>query len=49
MMLDFYNFILTFKLMLESKIKNNNFYLKNFKDNFEEKYHLDDRFRFVYF
>jgi hypothetical protein len=48
MMFDFLNFF-NFKLMLESSIKNNNFYLKNHKDNFDEKYHLKDRFRDVYF
>jgi hypothetical protein len=36
-------------LILESDIKNNNFYLKNYKDNFEERYHLNDRFRDVHF
>jgi hypothetical protein len=42
-MFDFSNFILTFKLMSESDIKNENFYLKNQKNNFYERYHLDDR------
>jgi hypothetical protein len=35
--------------MLESCIKNDNLYLKNYKDIFDEKYHLDDRFRVVLF
>jgi hypothetical protein len=28
--------------------QNNNFYLKNHKDNFKEKYHPNDRFEVVY-
>jgi hypothetical protein len=35
--------------MLESYIKNNNFYFKNHEDIFDERYHQNDRFRVFYF
>jgi hypothetical protein len=43
-----FNFILEFKLMLESSIKNKNFCLKNHEDNFDERYHLNNRFKIIY-
>jgi hypothetical protein len=34
--------------MLESDIKNDNFYLKNHEDNFDKKYHFNNIFKIVY-
>jgi hypothetical protein len=45
----FSDFILIFKLILESDIKNENFYLKNYEDNFDERYHQNYRLEVSYF
>jgi hypothetical protein len=35
--------------MLESDIKNENFYLKNHENNSDERHHLNDRLEVAYF
>jgi hypothetical protein len=35
--------------MLKSRIKNDNFYFKDHKNDFDERYHLNDRRRVIYF
>jgi hypothetical protein len=47
MMFDFLILFLTFKLMSELDTKNNNF-SKRQKNDFEERYHWNNRFRDVY-
>jgi hypothetical protein len=47
-MFDFLILFLTFKLILEPDVKNDNFCSKNYKDNFDKRYHLNDRFIVVY-
>jgi hypothetical protein len=49
MMLDFSNFILNLQVNVLIMHQNDNFYLKDHEDNFEQRHHLKDRFRVVYF
>jgi hypothetical protein len=49
MTLDFSNFILNLQVNVRIMTQNVNFYLKDHKDNFEEKHPLEDRLRVVYF
>jgi hypothetical protein len=48
-MFDFSNFIFNIQVDVGITNQNDNFYLKNHEDNFDEINHLNDRFRVVYF
>jgi hypothetical protein len=48
-MFDFSNFILNLQINVRIIHQNDNFYLKDHENNFEERYHLNDRFIVVYF
>jgi hypothetical protein len=49
MMFYFSNFILNLKVNVRIMHQNDNFYIKNHEDNFEERHHMKDRFKVVYF
>jgi hypothetical protein len=49
MMFDFSNFILNLQVNVRIMNQNDNFYLKDRKDSFEQKHHMKDRFIVVYF
>jgi hypothetical protein len=49
MMFDFFNFIFDLQINIGIKHQNGNFCLKNYAGNSEERFHLYDRFRVIYF
>jgi hypothetical protein len=49
MTLDFSNFIVNLQVDVRIMNQNDNFYLKDHEDNFEERHHLKDRFKVIYF
>jgi hypothetical protein len=48
MTFNFSNFTLDLQVNVIIMHQNDNFYLKDHENNFEEKHHLKDRFRVVY-
>jgi hypothetical protein len=49
MTLNFSNFIVNLQVKVIIMNQNDNFYLKDHEDNFEERNHLKDRFKVVHF
>jgi hypothetical protein len=49
MTFDFSNFILNLQVNVMIMHQNDNFYLKDHESDFEEKHHLKNKFRVVYF
>jgi hypothetical protein len=49
MILDFLNFIFNIQFDVKIEHQNSNFHFKNHENSFDEIYHLDVRFKNIYF